>query len=241
MFLKKAKIGDLLPPPVKVSHGEYSMILSSHDDNARPSKRLLDISIKAIIHAEKTDLSSVSKRLNHPPFYPDIWPGEHYRLLAGMIQTLQPKKVIEIGTATGLSSLSMIKYLPKKASLTTFDLIDWHEYPGSILTESDFTLGNFEQFTDDLSESASIVKHEKLLQEAEVIFIDATHDGDLEKTLFSQFKRIDFHKDPIIILDDIRVWTMLKMWREISDPKLDLTSFGHWSGTGLVEWTGSSG
>ena len=23
---------------------------------------------------------------------------------------------------------------------------------------------------------------------------------------------------------------------EIARPKLDLTSFGHWSGTGLVEW-----
>lgn len=37
-------------------------------------------------------------------------------------------------------------------------------------------------------------------------------------------------------MDDIRVWTMLKTWREISYPKLDLTSFGHWSGTGIIEF-----
>jgi hypothetical protein len=29
---------------------------------------------------------------------------------------------------------------------------------------------------------------------------------------------------------------MIGIWRGIRHPKLDLTSFGHWSGTGLVEW-----
>ncbi|MGH7312141.1 MAG: hypothetical protein ACREJV_03130 [Candidatus Rokuibacteriota bacterium] len=36
-------------------------------------------------------------------------------------------------------------------------------------------------------------------------------------------------------------WNMLAIWREIRMPKLDVTSFGHWSGTGLVEWTEPSG
>jgi hypothetical protein len=29
---------------------------------------------------------------------------------------------------------------------------------------------------------------------------------------------------------------MLDIWYNLDKPKLDLTSFGHWSGTGLVEW-----
>jgi hypothetical protein len=29
---------------------------------------------------------------------------------------------------------------------------------------------------------------------------------------------------------------MLGVWRGIARPKLDLTSFGHGSGTGLVRW-----
>ena len=28
----------------------------------------------------------------------------------------------------------------------------------------------------------------------------------------------------------------LRIWRAIARPKLDVTSFGHWTGTGLVEW-----
>lgn len=38
------------------------------------------------------------------------------------------------------------------------------------------------------------------------------------------------------LFDDIRVWNMLAIWRGIRRPKLDLTSFGHWSGTGLVDY-----
>jgi hypothetical protein len=42
---------------------------------------------------------------------------------------------------------------------------------------------------------------------------------------------------PIVIFDDIRLMSMVYIRRSIDKPKLDITSFGHWSGTGLVEWT----
>ena len=38
-----------------------------------------------------------------------------------------------------------------------------------------------------------------------------------------------------LLLDDIRFLQMVNCWRSIASPKLDLTSFGHWSGTGLVD------
>jgi hypothetical protein len=40
------------------------------------------------------------------------------------------------------------------------------------------------------------------------------------------------------MFDDIRFWNMLRIWRNVAAPKLDITSFGHWSGTGLVDWAG---
>ena len=43
-------------------------------------------------------------------------------------------------------------------------------------------------------------------------------------------------RPPIGVFDDIRQWTMLAIWRAVQRPKLDLTSFGHWSGTGLIDW-----
>ena len=37
-----------------------------------------------------------------------------------------------------------------------------------------------------------------------------------------------------LILDDIRVPEMFEVWRMIDSPKIDATTFGHWSGTGIV-------
>ncbi len=39
-----------------------------------------------------------------------------------------------------------------------------------------------------------------------------------------------------VMFEDIRPWGMLSFRQEIERAKLDLTSFGHWSGTGLVDY-----
>ncbi len=234
MFWKKKTVKDFLPFPVKAAHAEYSMILSTHDDPFCP--HLLDLSLKAALKAKTIDLSSVSSRLKKPPFYPNIWPGEHYRLLAAFIDLLKPESIVEIGTFTGISSLSMKEFLPKSSTLTTYDIIPWKDLEETVLKEEDFLDPRFTQFTDDLVNPQVFEKHRARLEDASFIFIDATHDGALEKTLFSLFETLSFKKAPLILLDDIRVWSMLKMWREIKKPKLDITSLGHWSGTGIVQW-----
>jgi hypothetical protein len=38
----------------------------------------------------------------------------------------------------------------------------------------------------------------------------------------------------VVVFDDIRVLPMLQLWRDLPFPKLDATSLGHWSGTGLL-------
>lgn len=224
MIWKKKSIRDLLPPPVQVSHGEYSMILSAHDDPAKPNAELLKLSLRAIQAAAKTDLTF----LQNP--FADVWPGEHYKLLAGFMQVLKPALAIEIGTATGLSALAMLPYFSGR--LLTFDVKDWKSYPNTVLKENDF--GRMQQIVGDLSDPSFFEKHRPLFREASFIFIDATHDGSLERKLLDLLAKVEFRQPPILLFDDIRVWTMLKMWREIPFPKLDLTSFGHWSGTGLV-------
>ena len=229
------KIKKLLPPPIQVSHGEYSMIFSSHDDLSKPTDSLISLSLQAISHAMQTDLSSLSTRLNQPPYYPDIWPGEHYKLLAGFVKTLSAKTIIEIGTATGLSALALKKHLSNDGIIHSFDLFDWDTHKETILTDKDFEDGRLVHHQADLSDDEVFKQYAPLLQKANLIFIDATHDGHLEKRLLDLFSTIKFKYKPLFIFDDIRVFTMLKMWREVRLPKLDLTSFGHWSGTGIVE------
>jgi len=222
MFKKTVK--DLLPPPIRVAHGEYSMILSAEDERARPTASMVETSLNAI-------QAALSIHLEGDNHYLNLWPGEHYRLLAGFALVLQPRLAIEIGTATGLSALSMHRYLK---CLVTFDIRSWSEYPNTVLNSSHFSDDRLIQIVADLGNPTVFARHRELLQQATFFFIDATHDGVLEKKLLDQIAALP-RKEPVwIMFDDIRVWTMLKMWREIPYPKLDLTSFGHWSGTGLV-------
>lgn len=231
-FWKKSSLKDLLPPPVKAEHGEYSMILSASDKPEVITKELLSLSLKAIECASNLHLE-VESRNEQAKKYANLWPGEHYRLLAGFMKALKPKVTIEVGTSTGLSSLAMKEFLPKGGKIVTFDIQEWHSYPDTLFEEKDFEEG-LVQYVDDLSDPMVVKKHEELLKNAEFIFLDASHDGDLEEKMLENLSRVEFQKTPFVFLDDIRVWTMLKMWREISYPKVDLTSFGHWAGSGIL-------
>jgi len=237
MFIKNYKrVRKLLPPPFNADHQLYSMIYSQHDEPFLPTSSLIDISIKALSQAGTVSLNDISKRLKEPPFYPDIWPGEHYKLLAGFVLALKPKLIIELGTANGASSLSMKKFLPVSSKIITFDIFSWKEDKNTILKEKDFQDGRLIQYVADISGDKTFDQYKDIISSADLIFIDVTHDGKLEAEIIEKLKKEGLKNSPYIIFDDIRVWTMLKMWKEITMPKLDLTSFGHWSGTGVVEW-----
>jgi len=237
MFIKNYKrIRKLLPPPFSADHQLYSMLFSQHDEPFMPTSSLIDTSIQALSHAREISLKEISNRFKEPPYYPDIWPGEHYKLLAGFVSALKPKLVVEIGTAQGVSALCMKKYLLPASKIITFDIFSYKDDENTILKDEDFQDGRLTQYVADISDDDMFNQYKELISIADLIFIDVTHDGKLEEEIFKKFKIDGFVNTPYIILDDIRVWSMLKMWRGITLPKLDLTSFGHWSGTGVVEW-----
>jgi len=182
------------------------------------------------------DLADISNRIPPPLIrYPDVWPGEHYKLLAAMVALLAPRLVIEIGTAEGLSALTLKKYLQADGQLVTFDLIPWREYPGSVLVPEDFADGRLKQRIGDLADPGVFQQHAELLTAADLLFVDAPKDGRFEPTFLKNLGGL-LRSAPLVVLDDIRVWNMLSTWRAITKPKIGLTSFGHWSGTGLIEW-----
>jgi predicted O-methyltransferase YrrM len=237
--LSKALHRRLAPSPVTARHAEYSMVYSEDDSLSYASQRLLNLSIEVIGCARQTSLDEVQARLGGKFPYSDdlvnLWPGEHYRLLAAMVQILQPKLVIEIGTAEGLSALSMRKYLSSEGQLVTFDIIPWDEYPRSCLNSDDFKDGQLSQIVANLGDRDVFARYKTLLSKADLVFIDAAKDGVLENQLIANFQTLRFHSKPIFVFDDIRLWNMLSVWRELNWPKLDVTSFGHWCGTGICE------
>lgn len=221
--------------PIKCRGTELTVLSSVDDEPSKANSFLINLSIEAIKNASTVDLKDVSERIIESPLYPDVWPGEHYKLLAGMVLALKPKLVLEIGTGEGLSALSMKKYLPRSSKLVTFDIIPWDKTTRTCLESQDFN-ESLMQYTDDLSDYSNALKHKNLLESADIVFVDAAKDGVMEYKLLENFKRIKLRPNSIICFDDIYVWNMLKFWRDIEYPKINLTSFGHWTGTGVIQW-----
>lgn len=215
------------------------MLFSADDAPGNSNERLVDLSLRAIEAARKQDLSSVQTRLKGRFRFPDTivstWPGEHYKLLAGLVEVLAPRRVVEIGTAEGISALALKRHLPQAGRVVTFDLTPWHDYPNCCLKDGDFSDGRLEQVITDLGNPASVERHKELLEGTELFFIDAAKDGILERRLIENLGSLAYARPPIVVFDDIRLWNMLAIWRELRWPKLDITSFGHWSGTGIAE------
>ncbi|MDQ4041412.1 MAG: hypothetical protein M3141_06640, partial [Actinomycetota bacterium] len=88
------RYGFLGPSGVRARHSEKSLICSA-DDEARPSPRLLEVGLAAASAARDVSLADLSERMDGPPFWPEVWPGEHYRLLAGLVREVPARTVVE--------------------------------------------------------------------------------------------------------------------------------------------------
>lgn len=226
---------------VPARHKEVSIIASMDDEPARPSRRLMDIALQACSVAMDVALPVYEGRASREPHWFDTWPGEHYRLLAALVRTLNPKTVIEIGTFTGMGTLALAQDLQPSGTLTTFDLLAWNSFPDTWLAPSDFAEGRVRQVLHDISTPGGIEPHRALFESADLIFVDGPKDGRTEADILVNLATLNLSRDVVIVFDDIRVVNMIDIWRRIGQPKMDLTSFGHWSGTGLIDWNGRSG
>jgi predicted O-methyltransferase YrrM len=228
-----------LPPSVgiRARHVEVSAIASLDDEPAQPSDRLLDIAERVLPVARHISMTAVSNRIVSGPKWPDVWPGEHYKLLAALVQVTGARRVVEIGTYLGLGTLALKQALPPDGSLATLDIVPYANIAGHVLRQTDFDDGRLTQVVSDLTTDHGFEEHQQLLRDADLIFVDAAKDRWQERVFLRRFEEIGFTRGPLAVFDDIRVRNMLQIWRDISRPKLDLTSFGHWSGTGLVDYS----
>lgn len=200
-----------------------------------PDGDLVSIALAAAERAQRLPLEAVARRAQRADEgrWVQQWPGEHYRFLAALIEVVQARAVVEVGTYTGLSALTILSVLPPSGRLVSFDVVPWNEVPFTALRSDDFGEA-FEQRIGDLSEANTFGRHRELVREADVVFIDGPKDRRFEKAFLCMLLPILRGRGAIVVLDDIRVLEMVDVWEWIPSPKLDVTSFGHWSGTGLV-------
>lgn len=167
---------------------------------------------------------------------------EHYFFLAALSMQLNNKKIIEIGTHNGRSTIALNYGNLKNGnnnSIYTYDIYN-HLLPNIFNnTAIQFRMDNL--FDHTIRE----VNREHLLS-ADLIFIDVDpHEGIVEYDMLLWLKENNFKG--LILFDDIHLGpghmgitsgnSMQQFWDKIDNQyKLDLTSVGHWSGTGLVSF-----
>lgn len=230
----------LVPSPVQ-AYGERSMLYVPQRGASEPNDFLLDLALRAVQRAREISLADLAGRQHSgADDSPELWPGEHYRLLAALVDVLQPRSVVEIGTLHGLSTLAIKKFLRPGARMATFDIVPWAQFKDTCFRSSDFGDGSLVQQIGDLGDPLVFQQHRGLLDESELIFCDGPKDGVFERKFLNNLAALGATKPRLLIFDDIRLWNMLDIWRNIDRPKLDLTSFGHWTGTGLVAWNNES-
>jgi predicted O-methyltransferase YrrM len=218
-------------------HGLVSAILSPDDEASGPNDRLLELAEATIRTCRTLRLPDFSDRFTDrtiPHFH--RWPGEHYRVLAALCSVLGVRHAVEIGTYTGLGSLAILPHLPAEGSLVTFDIVPWKDFPDTVLRADDFQPGRFTQELADLSDPATALKYAEVLRRADLMFIDAAKDGVQEQKFLDNFEQVGLKPGALLVFDDTKIWNMLAIWRRIRRPKLDFTSFGHFTGTGFVLW-----
>lgn len=204
----------------------------------RSSARLWEIVADVVPLVRHTSLPILQDR--HAPEYVRQWPGEHYRLLAALVRLLKPSLIVEIGTYRGHSALAMLPELESNARIVTMDVVAWTDIPECLLRPEDFQDGRLVQVIADIGDAREAERHADLIRSADLVFVDAAKDGSLERRILANFEAVGLKDGVVVLFDDIRVWNMLDIWRGITRPKLDVTSLGHYSGTGLVDWSGSS-
>lgn len=234
MNIRKQLLGMILPPPVPTDHRLYTMTIPPYAWKSRPNERLLNLALRTAARAQKLELPELVARTGADTV--NIWPGEHYRLVAALVAELNAKHVVEIGTCYGHASLAMLSQLPADGRMTTFDVVPWPQIKPPLLRESDFADGRLKQEIADLQDFTIMEKYREVIQRADFIFVDAAKDGVMEQRFLDNFRKLGLPNGPVVMFDDIREWKMLRIWNDITEPKLDITSFGHWTGSGWIDW-----
>lgn len=209
-------------------HVISSEFFSLDDDPASQNFSDYPYVIEALLYASFNKIT--------PDFeYANIYPGEHYRLLSGLVKVLNPKICVDIGTYRGCSARVMLDNSNESCQTYTFDIEDWKSFDWTVLKERDFESNKLKFIKEDLGEQEIFEKYIMLLSEADFIMLDGPKNDVFEELILTRLREANLCRKPRwLFIDDIRFPNMQKLWRRIQSPKLDLSSFGHFSGSGLV-------
>ena len=160
----------------------------------------------------------------------DIPGKEHYKLLAYLSQQFTGRDILDIGTHRGASALALSA--GKTNDIYSFDL--HHLYPLPQAEKIHYHL-------EDQWDLSTRARWESIILGSAFIVLDIDpHEGTRELEFYEWLR--DKGYKGFVVCDDI--WYFKEMrdnfWYKIpSEHKVDITEFGHWSGTGIIRFTPS--
>lgn len=147
-------------------------------------------------------------------------PNEHYRLLIYLSNLVSNSILIDAGCHCGCSTLALAQNPTNK--VLGYDTRFCHT-PARGVTNCTFR-------QDDV-----LTLESHILRSASIILLDIDpHDGIAERKFMYMLKRAKFRG--LVVLDDIFAPGMKEFWGDIGLHKLDITEYGHYSGTGVVSF-----
>lgn len=173
----------------------------------------------------KIDLRALSENIIEDEFksyFLDECGKEHYKLLAYFSTKFENSLLLDVGTYKGCSSLALA--YNSSNEVVSFDIVhglkSLHDNPRNVSYIVDNILN--EQYS-------------WMIKKSPFIMLDTFHNGDFEMEFYNKIKKIGF--SGLLMIDDIYLNTEMKnFWNQIELEKLDLSEFGHHSGTGLVKF-----
>jgi len=158
-----------------------------------------------------------------------LWPGEHYAFLDGLARVVQPGLVLDVGTYHGASALVMARHA---RTVVTYDIVALNEI-GNAYEGLTTDHKNVQQVLGDLANDVFYESQVELIRTADLVLVDGPKDGVFEYQVVPRLVQ-DMKQGSILILDDIRFANMVKLWKSLDKPRLDVGCFAHSSGTGVV-------
>lgn len=162
---------------------------------------------------------------------------EHYRLLAWL--TNQNKEddamlsIADIGTFRGYSALCLASNPENEVISFDIDLTKL-DIKGFVYSQPDFSYNGIQ-----FHEAPDQNKFDGTICNADIIFVDAWHHGEVEKKIYDYL--VERNWTGLLIFDDIdhdNFPGMRAFWNGIEHPgKVNITHIGHHSGTGLIDFS----
>jgi hypothetical protein len=147
---------------------------------------------------------------------------EHYRLLSNFSWQFPPNTVLaDIGTSCGFSALALAHN--PNVKVITYNIEDGIGKQTCSMYDKTNIEPRIKNCLEDIDE----------LVKCPFILLDTAHEGDFERQLITALKCSGYKG--VVMCDDIHLnRAMIDFWNWVPLKKLDVSEYGHWSGTGII-------